>query len=168
MRCEICGRIIQGQPQRVLVDTAVLLVCGRCARYGTPVSRPRPIQGLSTHGSSSPGLLPSMPTKTAEPSLDVVPDYDLKVKKAREELGLTQEVLAKLVGEKLSVIKRIELGKLKPSLELVRKLEKTLKIKLVEELREDETGQATKPRADLTLGDVVVVKERKKGKEVGE
>ena len=90
----------------------------------------------------------------------MVPDYDVKVKKAREEQGLTQEVLAKLVGEKLSVIKRIEMGKLKPSLDLARKLEKALKVRLVEEAKATEPVQQPRPRLELTLGDVAVIKDR--------
>jgi len=97
--------------------------------------------------------------RPSEPQLEVVPDYDVKVKKAREEQGLTQEVLAKLVGEKLSVIKRIEMGKLKPSLDLARKLEKALKVRLVEEPKTAKPIQQPRPRLELTLGDVAVIKD---------
>jgi len=153
IRCEICGSPIQGQPRKILVDAATLLVCSRCVRYGTPTSRPRPPLG------SSP-----LPPRAAEPQLDVVSDCSVKVKRAREEMGLTQEVLAKLTGEKVSVIRRIEAGKLKPTLDLAKRLERVLKVSLVEEVEVAKGSEQLKLKADLTLGDVVVVRERGEGR----
>lgn len=69
-------------------------------------------------------------------------------------MGLTQEQLAKKLKEKMSVIKRIEDG-WKPSLTLIRKLERFFNIKLTEELEEEHFER--KPRKDITIGDVVEV-----------
>ena len=146
--CEICGSIIQGQPRRILVGAATLLVCSRCVRYGTPTSRPR------LPSSSRPPV-----PRAAEPQLDVVPDCSVRVKKAREEMGLTQEVLAKLTREKVSVIRRIEAGKLKPTLDLAKRLERVLRVSLVEEVEDTKGSGQPRHKADLTLGDVAVVRE---------
>jgi putative transcription factor len=94
----------------------------------------------------------------------VVSDCSVKVKRAREEMGLTQEVLAKLTGEKVSVIRRIEAGKLKPTLDLAKRLERVLKVSLVEEVEVAKGSEQLKLKADLTLGDVVVVRERGEGR----
>ena len=63
----------------------------------------------------------------------LIEGYHRVIKKARERRGLSQEELAKLVGEKTSTIKRIEAGKLTPTDRLVKDLERVLKIKLREE-----------------------------------
>lgn len=51
------------------------------------------------------------------------------VKKAREQLGLTQEELAEKAGVHVSYISRIERGKVNPSYEVLESIAKTLKIK---------------------------------------
>lgn len=89
---------------------------------------------------------------------EVVEDYAQRVRRAREKLGLTQKELAirVKVGEK--VIKRIEAGTLVPSIELARRLERVLGVKLLEpvaELEEEpETGGGREDKFYLTLGDI--------------
>ncbi|MCX8204238.1 MAG: multiprotein bridging factor aMBF1 [Candidatus Nezhaarchaeota archaeon] len=160
MQCEICGRNIQGPPKRVIIDVAVFLACNACARYGVPASKPRPTLSLKTTKPAA-----SRTSEGSEQRFEVVPNFSALIKRAREELGLTQDVLAKLVGEKLSVIRRIEAGRLRPSIELAKKLERGLKIKLTEELKVSEPDQFSKSKIGLTLGDLVVVKggDRKRG-----
>ena len=68
--------------------------------------------------------------------LIVDPNYHVIVKKAREKQGLTQNELARKIGEKTSVISKIESGKLRPTIPLARKLEHALKIKIVKTLEE--------------------------------
>ncbi|MCD6592139.1 MAG: TIGR00270 family protein [Thaumarchaeota archaeon] len=63
--------------------------------------------------------------------LELVEDFGEIVRKARMSLGLTQEELAKQIGEKSTVIKKIEANELKPSIALAKKLEKFLKITLL-------------------------------------
>lgn len=91
-----------------------------------------------------------------------MPDYAQRVRRAREEMGLTQEVLASYVGEKESVIRRIEMGKLKPTMELARRLEQVLKVKLLERVEEPIGASQPRGRVEVLLGDVVVIKERRR------
>ena len=99
---------------------------------------------------------------------EVVEDYPRRIREARERLGFTRELLARLVGEKESVIRRIEEGTLEPTVELARKLEKVLKIKLLvpaSEVVEDLELEYESERPELeelTLGDIVEIRERKK------
>ena len=76
-------------------------------------------------------------------------------RKAREKKKLTQEELSKKLREKASIIKRIEEG-WKPSLKLIKKLERFFKVKLrekiVETVLEKKSGSSR-----LTIGDVVEV-----------
>lgn len=159
MQCEVCGRTVYGPPKRVVIDTTAFLVCSSCARYGTPIhASEKGTLSISTKHLKRP--LPKTALEKTEQQLGVVSNFGDVIKRAREGFGLTQEVLAKLVGEKLSVIKRIEAGRLKPSIGLARKIEKVLKIKLIEETVTSEAGQLPKSKLSLTIGDVAVIKER--------
>lgn len=131
MRCEICGRPIYGKPHLVIIEGAVLRVCDSCAKLGKPYN-PR-----------APAALPQpkgpvhirRSTKDLE-DLFVDPEYNSLVKGARERMGLTQEELAYKVGEKTSVISKIESRKLRPSIPLARKLEHALRVRIVKNIEE--------------------------------
>lgn len=66
--------------------------------------------------------------------LDLIENYGEIIRKARMKMGISQEELAKQISEKLTIIKKIEQGTFKPSIELARKLEKFLKIKIIEKV----------------------------------
>lgn len=89
------------------------------------------------------------------------------IRSARERLGLTQEELANLVQEKVSIIRKIEAGSFRPSLELARNIEKALKVRIIRELK-DEDIRITPPSGQargVTLGDILssMGEEEKKG-----
>ncbi len=163
LTCEICGRPIRGQAYKILVAGAVLTVCESCRRYGTPLpSRP-------------PQPHRVMPVRRARPvrrverglfgeELRVVDDFNIVVRRARESLGWTQDFLASQVGEKVSVIRRIEAGSLTPSIELARRLEKALGVRLLERVEEEERPKLSTGDFALTLGDVIRVKRRERGR----
>ena len=99
---------------------------------------------------------------------EFVEDLGNVVRKAREARFLTREQLAEMVGEKVSTIRRIENGELKPSFELARKLEKVLKVKLLVETT-DEVFERVVTRAQrrgLTIGDVLREQLKNEGDEV--
>jgi len=149
--CEVCGSPLRASPNRVEIDGAIMVVCNNCARLGKQVGpvapvreRVNPVQGSFKSVSQRP-MQPQ-----PEPEYDIDPDYSLKVRQAREKLGLSQEQLGKLLNEKPSVIKMVESRKLKPDLALTRKLMHELKINLLVSLSELEggrpTGICTRPR----------------------
>jgi len=105
----------------------MLNVCPKCSRLGFQVAS-GPQKAVST-----PRNVPWQAFKASEEELTLRADYAKAVKAARERLRLRQDELGALVGEKASVISLIERGKLKPSLELSRRLERILKIRLLEE-----------------------------------
>ena len=110
------------------------LACPDCikAKGLIPISsRPVPIAVPRTRPSISKRQ-PKGTTALPEP-LQLVEDFGNVVRRAREKMGLTQAELAARIAEKLSVIKKIEAGKLKPDEALLHKLERALKIKLTEE-----------------------------------
>ncbi len=141
-------------------------------------SRPGALQtGIQTRPSSKP----STKRHTSPPSLhglvsrpkprgvslreaerfEVVSDYSSRVRRARERLGYTQRDLAMKAKIAESVIRRIELGELTPSIDLARKLERVLGIKLLEPVveTEEELGSSKKSDLYLTLGDIAEFRE---------
>ena len=88
----------------------------------------------------------------------LVDDYPQIIKKSRESIGLTQKDFANKINEKESVIHKIETGTLEPSLELAKKLEKFLKIKLIEEHEESHEKFKKSKEEGFTLGDFIHVK----------
>jgi Predicted transcription factor, homolog of eukaryotic MBF1 len=89
--------------------------------------------------------------------LGYVEDLGEVIREARERLGLTQEELANLVHERVSVIKKVESGSLKPPLTLAKNLERVLKVRLVRELTDEDIHITPPPFAKrgVTLGDIV-------------
>jgi len=71
-------------------------------------------------------------------------------------MGLSHEELGTKLGEKASVIRKIEQGKLKPDNVLARKLEHFLKIKLLTPLTELKAVSVSKVEEEgLTIGDLL-------------
>ena len=97
--------------------------------------------------------------------LELIEDYNEVVRKARMSLGLTQDELAKQVGEKVTIIKKVEAGELKPSISLARKLEKLLKVVLLVPAEEPlhELGRYARKGGELSgvrLGDILKLKKQ--------
>ncbi len=161
MICEICGAEVR-HLTKVIVDRATLEVCDRCARFGKPVETPVPHQerGRKAPRRATGSRKSSSSTSTVE--YDVVDGYGSVIRAARERIGLTQEELGKKVSEKASTIHRLESESLAPSIALARKLERFLKIRLLERVgAEEELVTGTQPSSDeVTLGEVIRLKKR--------
>lgn len=168
MRCEVCGRKIHGKPVKALIEGAQLTVCGECAKHGiitweepekpSPLL-PKPEAKPKKVAIPKPPIAAGVGTQRAgEVSLELVEDYDVKVRQAREKMGLTHEELGKKINEKVSVLKKIETRKIKPDNRLAAKLEHALRIKLLVPASEDKVPALTvskQPSRPLTLGDLV-------------
>lgn len=77
------------------------------------------------------------------------------------KMGLSQEELAKRVKERLSVMQKIENGKIAPDSRLCRELEHELRIKLLVPRKATPAPKMAAP-AQITLGDIVRVKGKQK------
>ncbi|WP_456481368.1 multiprotein bridging factor aMBF1 [Methanopyrus sp.] len=166
-RCEICGRVIDGRPKVVEVEGSELRVCEECAKFGREVVQSQPRRETGPQRERRPRRRPAAPRRRRprgfdpfDEGLEVVPDYDERVREARERKGWSQEDLAEKIGEKVSVIRRIEAGKMEPDVELARKLERVLGIELLERVSEEEAGSAGAGGGELTLGDVVEIRRK--------
>jgi len=89
-----------------------------------------------------------------------VEDFGQLIRTARERRGMSQLEVARRINERASVIAKLESGKMSPTIELARKLERLFKITLLEEAEIPDipiksSGQTT------TLGDVVEIRRKK-------
>ncbi len=128
--CEVCGSPLRTGPNRVEIDGAIMIVCNNCVKLGRPVGGPvvrdaRPSQVQSSFRPAQSSFVGS------SPELEVDPEYNLKIRQAREKLGLSQEDLGRMLNEKLSVIRMVESKKLKPDPVLTRKFMHHLKVNLL-------------------------------------
>lgn len=167
MRCEVCGRKIRGNPLKALIEGAKLTVCDECAKHGTIIrEEPKtpsksPLKSKAKTKAVSPKPAPPVSVglqKTSGVHLELVDDYDVRVRQAREKMGLTHEELGKKINEKVSVLKKIETRKIKPDDKLAAKLEHALRIKLLVPASEDKVPAATVPKQpsrSLTFGDLI-------------
>jgi putative transcription factor len=119
------------KPKKIMIDGSILEVCNSCANLGEKVKEvPKEVNEIPRNKLKP---RPRMMTHTQQINLEemeIVPDYALTIKKAREKMGLSQDDLARRVNERASVISLIESGKMKPSILIGQKLERALKIDL--------------------------------------
>jgi len=171
--CEMCGREIPLRASiEVKIEGAVMRLCPSCyARYsmgrGSRARQEAQQPTASQIQRARPAATASQ--KTRQPRVgarieryEVVKDYAERIRAAREAMGLSTKDLANLIRESENIVKRIESGKLVPTIELARRIEGVLKIQLVvpsvdQEL--EERGQPTAP-GELTLGDVIQIRKR--------
>jgi len=152
MQCDLCGTKTENL-FRVIVEGTELNVCKDCAKYGKIIEK-KSIKVIEEKKEYV--------KKFVEPEKDIiqviVPDFAQRIKKKREFLKLKQKEFAKKISEKESLIHNIETGSFKPSISLARKLEKSLKIKLVEEYEEEHTKGSRTESDAFTIGDLIQVK----------
>ncbi len=165
MDCEVCGKTILGKPHRAVISGARLIVCAECARLSSSSWKPTPYQPPLTMRPTAvrrPSVVRPRPLSPVPEELEIVDDYAQRIRKAREGLNLNHEELGRKVSERVSVLQKLETGKMVPTQALARKLEYALKIKLLKpqsSRSEDKELLAKKP-VELTLGDVVTFKKR--------
>jgi len=163
LECELCGKNIAGKATRIKIEGVLLLVCSECAKkYSEFIVRERPQRTrrvILKKSSKRPWS-----TRNIELDYDIVDDYSDRIREAREMLGLTRELLAREIGEKESVIRRLEAGTLIPTVSMARKLEQVLRIKLLvpRGYEEEVSVSSGRRHMELTLGDIVIIKEKKR------
>ena len=168
MRCEVCGRRIIGPPFKANIEGAKMLVCGECAKLGSIVWEAKTEPRLKKVARRMPA--PVLPPRKQPPisvasNLELVDGFGAKVRAAREKLGLNHQELGKRISEKVSVLRKIESGKMTPDNLLTEKLEHALRLKLLVPVSEPKVpakALASRP-ASPTLGDILkVTKEKEK------
>ena len=162
MQCEVCGREIRGSGFRRVIDGAKLIVCSKCAKLGvSDWSEDKPPTVRKVVTKPKPRRV-KRKTSGIEEELELIEGFGEIIREARRKRGLKHEDLGKMIGEKASVLKRVEKEKMIPDQNLTRKLEHTLHIKLL--VKTSSIGKIDIPPVrsnGLTLGDIVKLKVRK-------
>ncbi len=119
-----------------------------------------------------PRPVPSKPADRRAPrevqELDIADNYPQIIQKARTKHGLSQEDLAMKVKERLTVIRKIELGKMIPNMRLAKELEHVLRVRLLVLTSEPPVPKpAPSATKEVTLADVARIR-KKEGKDTTE
>ena len=150
MECEMCGKKSE-RLRKVKIDSAIMSVCQKCEKFGTPLENMR-VQSHSPPQSSPqqvfipaprppvrhvPGTRPKN-FKSKKDSdienMEIVPEYPEMIKSARAKIGISQEEMADKLKEKRTLIAAIERGSIKPDIKTARKIENLLSISLIEKV----------------------------------
>jgi len=135
VQCELCGK--DTTLVNVLIEGVNLNACSDCGKHGRAITAKRTIQ------------------RDEEISEDISPDYDVKIKHARESRNLKQQECAKLLNIKESMLQKLETKKMRPSLELAKKIQSLLHISLIEKVESLNTNFSAKKSQPLTIGDII-------------
>ncbi len=151
MECEICGK--KEAVCFVYLEGAKMNSCSQCARGGK-------VLHYFESGEESVPII-SQKTRSEE---EIAEGYGKIIKDARTRLGLAIADLGLKIAEKANYLEHVEKEDMLPSIQLARKLEKFLKVRLVESGKsvqsEVKLGSGKK---ELTLLDVAEI-EQKEGK----
>jgi putative transcription factor len=143
-----------------------MIVCGKCAKLGIvyfeETRLPTPRKRRVTKRPAAKFSIRKQPPKVTE-TLELIDNFSLQIRQARENLGLNHEDLGRKIGEKVSVLRKIETGKMTPNHQLAGKLEHTLRIKLLVPRLEPKIPPSVLPKPpELTLGKIVHMKKGKR------
>ncbi len=166
--CPICGGIIWGRGQKVLIEGAKITVCQSCAQYGVKIKNVSRAGNKVNQNYAKPksSAKKKVYNRQIDDGLEIVADYVNKIRNARNSRGLNQDQFAQKLNEKPSLLRRIEAGKVEPTIKLAKKIEQVYEITLVKKV--DETEPSTiqnkymKKSSSTSLGDIAIVKRKKK------
>ncbi len=147
--CEMCGQPTSN-PMKVLVEGTIMTLCPSCASK---------VKGKVVRDEGK--IVKRSIKKKGGDMIDryeIVEDYAKRIREARERLGMTRKELGIAVKEREVTIAKIERGELRPNLELARRLEKVLGIKLIVTEEEEYLSFTNVRNRGLTLGEIAVIR----------
>ncbi|HID72583.1 TPA: TIGR00270 family protein, partial [Candidatus Micrarchaeota archaeon] len=156
LSCDICGR--EDVKAVVLIEGAKMLACGGCMRGGKVLHR------LTDDDEGRPAVEIKQRAPMGE-SREIVEGYGRIIKRARDSARLPMAVIAERVSEKESYLDAIENERIMPSFAVARKLEKELKIKLIEEVDQSvgpSTAASGQSFSEPTLADALLSQKSRK------
>ncbi|MEA3558110.1 MAG: multiprotein bridging factor aMBF1 [Candidatus Thermoplasmatota archaeon] len=155
--CERCGR--KGRVQLVEMAGARMYVCPDCVRFGKVIKERKEAAPPLTDPARPVPQRPLRPDALSDRNKELSGDYSKTIQRARERKGWSREDLGKKLSERVSIISKLENGEIHPSDKLIKKLEKTLEIRLMEAVEEVHTSHSADSRG-MTLGDFIVYKNK--------
>jgi putative transcription factor len=141
MLCEMCGKDVD-LTSRVRIEGSVLNLCSDCARFGKALDPPSPPalvaaaprRAVYSGGASRAGgggrSMQERDLYQEIGEMELAPDWSKRIRVAREALHWTPEEFGKKLNEKKSVVLKIESGGFHPPDQLVRRIERLLKVRL--------------------------------------
>ena len=151
INCDLCGKADE-RLNRAIIESVELNVCNDCSKFGKVIGQVRVASKKEI----------SKKTKSIEEQEEkielIVENYSEIIRKKRESMNLSQKDFASKLNEKESTIHKIETGTFEPSLELAKKLEKFLGIRLIEEHQEKHENFKMSKEEGFTLGDFIKIK----------
>ncbi|HTZ62414.1 MAG TPA: multiprotein-bridging factor 1 family protein [Thermoplasmata archaeon] len=141
MLCEMCGKDVDAT-SRVRVEGSVLHLCSDCARFGkavdpppvvAPAAAPSRVPARSGGASRAGGGGRSLQERDLYQEIgemELAADWPKRIRIAREALKWTPEDFGKKLNEKKSVVLKLESGGIHPPDDLVRRVERLLKVRL--------------------------------------
>ena len=162
MECEICGKPVpEHNPIRAKIEGSVMIVCKECSKLGKIQKAPPKPKYVQQKNKRQPNKPKRNYSRNDEPSEELIEDFSFEVRKAREAKDWSREELGKKINERVSVISRIETGKMTPDTKLTKKLEKALNIKLLEKVDNIDLNQfINSSSGERTLGNVMKIKRK--------
>jgi putative transcription factor len=148
IQCDLCGT--ETDLFLAKVENIELNVCGNCAKFGKVIKEIRSEEVEKK-------ILKEEKKQEAMPEIidSIVSNYPEIIRGKREQLGLKQQEFAKKISEKESIVHHLEIGKLEPSIELAKKLEKLLRIRLVETIEVEKEEIKQEEGEVMTIGDLI-------------
>jgi putative transcription factor len=144
--CELCGKSTD-KLYKVYIEGTILNVCKDCLKYGKLVDK-------------NGNIIKENKLKIKEIVGEVIDEnYNKILIKYREEHKLKQEDMAKLLGIKESLYKSIENKKSIPDINLAKKIEKTLGIKITKKEVLTEKINNKDNKNYITVGDILEFEE---------
>ncbi|ARM75892.1 multiprotein bridging factor aMBF1 [Acidianus manzaensis] len=152
---------ISGKGITVVYEGSVLTICNTCyskIKKHAKIYEEKPSPKLNIQKN-----IPSNNTqKSQEIEIEIVDDYFKIIKEARERMGLSTKQLAEKMKVSENIIKRFEQGKLKPTIDQAKALEKILSIRILITVSQENENSKSSKNFELTLGDIVNFREDKK------
>ena len=162
MECEICGKpVSETNPTRAKIEGSVMVVCKECAKLGTIQKAPPKPKFQQNKQRKRTTNKPKRNYRNDEPTEELIENYNTAVRNAREAKNWSREDLGKKINERVSVINRIESGKMTPDNKLTKKLEKALNITLLENVNDVDLNQYINDSPnERTLGNIMKIKRK--------
>lgn len=152
--CELCGKQTEIK-KKVMIEKTVFNVCLACSKRGKAIESNGTVKQQTTTGKNVFGLEKSLfpsnsltktfvkKTKTPpiikplpQKKINLIdettlnPDFPSIIREARTKKGLTHEQMGQKLNEKVTLLRKIETGSIKPDEILSKKIERFLGIKL--------------------------------------
>lgn len=147
--CDMCGK--ETKLIVALIEDTELNVCGKCGKFGKMIRKDNYIPQTKKTVIKKKEIEDEVIER-------IVRGYGKLIKESREKINLKQEDFAKKINEKVSLIHNIESGHHEPNIKLAQKMEKFLKIKLIDEKKFEKTELKTIKSETLTIGDLIKLK----------